>query len=40
MLQKLNLQAEISVNLVRSAQDLQICDALIIPGGGMALVSL
>ena len=35
MLQKLSLQAEISVNLVRSVQDLQMCDALVIPGGGM-----
>jgi len=40
MLQKLNLQAEISVNLVRSAQDLQICDALIIPGGESTTIAL
>ena len=39
MLQKLRLQAEISVNLVRSVQDLQTCDALIIPGGGMPFTS-
>lgn len=39
MLQNLSLQAEISVNLVRSVQDLQTCDALIIPGGGTLLVS-
>ena len=30
---------EISVNLVRSVQDLQTCDALVIPGGGMLLTS-
>ena len=36
MLQKTGLQAEISVNLVRSVQDLQACDALVIPGGGMS----
>jgi 5'-phosphate synthase pdxT subunit len=36
MLQKTGLQAEISVNLVRSVQDLQVCDALVIPGGGMS----
>jgi len=35
MLQKLGLQTEISVNFVRSVQDLRMCDALIIPGGGM-----
>jgi 5'-phosphate synthase pdxT subunit len=39
MFQKLNIQAEISVNLVRSVQDLQECDALVIPGGGKLLVS-
>ena len=38
MLQKLSLQAEISVNLVRSVQDLQTCDALVIPGGGILLI--
>lgn len=36
MLQKSSLQAEITVNLVRSVQDLQTCDALVIPGGGMS----
>lgn len=36
--QKLSLQAEISVNLVRSVQDLQKCDALVIPGGGVLLI--
>ena len=40
MLQKLSLQAEISVNLVRSVQDLQTCDALVIPGGGMPHLAL
>ena len=39
MLQKLSLHVEISVSLVRSVQDLQTCDALIIPGGGMPLTS-
>ena len=39
MLQKLSLQVEISVNLVRSVQDLLTCDALIIPGGGMPFTS-
>lgn len=39
MLQKLSLQAEISVNLVRSEQDLQVCDALVIPGGGTPPIS-
>jgi len=41
MLQKLtsSLQIEISVDLVRSVQDLHTCDALVIPGGGMLLHS-
>jgi len=36
----LNLQAEISVNLVRSVQDLQKCDALVIPGGESTTIAL
>ena len=39
MFQQLSLQVEISVNLVRSVQDLQKCDALVIPGGGKLLIS-
>jgi len=39
MFQNLSLQVEISVNLVRSVQDLQRCDALVIPGGGKLLIS-
>jgi len=39
MFQKLSLQVEISVDLVRSVQDLQKCDALVIPGGGKLLIS-
>jgi len=39
MLQKLSLQAKISVSLVRSVQDLQTCDGLVIPGGGMLFTS-
>ena len=38
MFQKLSLQVEISVDLVRSVQDLQKCDALVIPGGGKLLI--
>jgi len=40
MFQKLSLQAEISVNLVRSVQDLQTCDALVIPGGESTTIAL
>jgi len=40
MLQKLSLQAKISVNLVRSVQDLQTCDALVIPGGESTTIGL
>jgi len=40
MLQKLSLQVEISVNLVRSVQDLQTCDALVIPGGESTTIAL
>jgi len=40
MLQKLDLQVEISVNLVRSVQDLQTCDALVIPGGESTTIAL
>lgn len=39
MFQNLSLQVGISVDLVRSVQDLQKCDALVIPGGGPSLVS-
>lgn len=40
MFQKLtlDLQVEILVNLVRSVQELQACDALVIPGGGTSLI--
>jgi len=40
MFQKLSLQVEISVNLVRSVQDLQKCDALVIPGGESTTIAL
>jgi len=40
MFQKLSLQVKISVNLVRSTQDLQRCDALIIPGGESTTIAL
>ncbi|KAF9782076.1 class I glutamine amidotransferase-like protein [Thelephora terrestris] len=42
MLQKLapSLHVEISVNLVRSIQDLQACDALVIPGGESTTIAL
>jgi len=40
MFQKLSLQAEISVNLVRSVQDLQTCDALVVPGGESTTIAL
>ncbi|KAF9651037.1 SNO glutamine amidotransferase [Thelephora ganbajun] len=40
MLQKLGLQVEICVNLVRSVQDLQTCDALVIPGGESTTIAL
>ena len=41
MLQRLTLspQVVISVNLVRTVQDLQKCDALVIPGGGKLIIS-
>lgn len=42
MLQKLtsSLQIEISVDLVRSVQDLHACDALVIPGGESTTIAL
>lgn len=39
MFQNLSLQVRISVDLVRNVQDLERCDALVIPGGGLSLVS-
>ena len=34
MLQKLSLKPAITICLVRSQEDLEQCDGLIIPGGG------
>jgi len=36
----LDLHAKVSVNLVRSVQDLQKCDALVIPGGESTTIAL
>lgn len=38
MLQKLSLKRKVVIVLVRQPEDLDKCDALIIPGGGASLV--
>lgn len=40
MLQKLSLKRRISVALIRTVEDLQPCDALIIPGGESTTIAL
>ena len=35
MLQKLQLSRQTQIKLIRQADDLSVCDGLIIPGGGL-----
>lgn len=37
MIQKLSVKRKIAAILVRTTEDLHLCDALIIPGGGMCI---